>query len=193
MSTQSCFDILSPTSMHRSEIKGTTLCCTDSTGHTQTCSIGALQACSTSTYPSQFKPLTHSPHMHTHSLALTRLQRSESEHSEQDESDSALSVAAADARLQATQLARQSSSPDSLDAQPLTLMQLVHAISAACQRSSSMKQSYDNDLIRSYMMRYDIGLNEWRRFVTLNPHKQYTRNLIATDNRTYVSSSDCTC
>jgi len=54
----------------------------------------------------------------------------------------------------------------------------------------SLTQELNNekniDRIRSYMQSYDADLGEWKRYRFFDSEKKYTRNLIATDHKTFA-------
>ncbi|CAF0871437.1 unnamed protein product [Didymodactylos carnosus] len=50
----------------------------------------------------------------------------------------------------------------------------------------SCKKVYDHDKIELLIKNYDASLNEWKRYQYWNPKEEYTRNLIATDNKHFT-------
>jgi len=71
--------------------------------------------------------------------------------------------------------------------QPLSLFELVALITETLQHPNyDLKSEADRQKVQNLMESYDADLNEWKRFEFWDEHKNYTRNLIATDNKTYT-------
>jgi len=66
----------------------------------------------------------------------------------------------------------------------LSLMELVSAVTAELSDSAVIGESLLN--LRLLMESYDHQLNEWERFSSWDKKKNYTRNLIATDDQHFT-------
>ena len=52
--------------------------------------------------------------------------------------------------------------------------------------SSSTSRGTDDDPVNVLFRRLDLSLGEWKKYALFDPMKNYTRNLIATDDETYT-------
>jgi len=67
----------------------------------------------------------------------------------------------------------------------LSLQELVHSISEELNNGKNMER------VRSYMERFDASLGEWKRYAFFDSKCNYTRNLIATDHKTFTLMALC--
>jgi len=67
---------------------------------------------------------------------------------------------------------------------PLSLGEVVEAVECVLNhpRATALPTM---QVIKDILMAYDMDAGDWRRYRLLDPKKNYTRNLIASDDRTY--------
>lgn len=69
---------------------------------------------------------------------------------------------------------------------PTSGLQSLAVTIAEIMNSPDYDRDRDRDKIHALMDAYDASENDWRRFEFWDESKNYTRNLIATDNKTFT-------
>jgi len=67
-----------------------------------------------------------------------------------------------------------------------TLPRILHRQKEQQIGASSLRRGTDDDPVNLLFRRLDLSLGEWRKYALFDPMKNYTRNLIATDNETFT-------
>lgn len=67
-----------------------------------------------------------------------------------------------------------------------TLPRILHRQKEQQIGASSLRRGTDDDPVNLLFRRLDLSLGEWRKYALFDPMKNYTRNLIATDDETFT-------